>query len=168
MRSVTWSTLGAMAEQPRPVIRTAGDVVLTGTMVVYASQAEASERIPEQWRAFLLSDPSFGSSPTFYGASPCTSDRKLHYLAGVASESPAGVMEGERLTLVAGEYAVVRVDDPATLRDTWIWLLGTWLPRSGRRERRAPELERFTGIAEDGTPTGAVELWIPLEPPGSD
>ena len=53
---------------------------------------------------------------------------------------------GERLTLEAGEYAVVQVNDTALLRDTWTWLLGHWLATSGRREKHAPEFERFTSI----------------------
>ena len=71
---------------------------------------------------------------------------------------------GDRLTLAAGEYAVVRVDDAALLRDTWIWLLTNWLPASGRQEKNAPEFERFTSISESGSPIGPVEIWIPLEP----
>jgi predicted transcriptional regulator YdeE len=74
------------------------------------------------------------------------------------------VVGGERLTLEAGEYAVVRVNDAALLRDAWIWLLRDWLPTSGRREKNAPEFERFTSISEAGTPIGPVEIWIPLEP----
>jgi AraC family transcriptional regulator len=73
------------------------------------------------------------------------------------------VVDGERLTLEAGEYAVVRVDDPASLRETWVWLLRNWLPASGRREKNAPEFERFTEISEEGLPVGPVEIWIPLE-----
>src|ERR1700756_4983341 len=74
----------------------------------------------------------------------------------------------ERLTLEAGEYAVVHVNDTALLRDTWAWLLGHWLATSGRREKNAPEFERFTSISEAGTPIGPVEIWIPLEPLSQD
>jgi AraC family transcriptional regulator len=146
--------------------------MLIGTMAIYSSQAEASQRIPHQWREFRQSHPALGSA-RFYGASPCTGDRKIHYLTGVdqeslaslAGEGPHGLspIAGEHLTLEAGEYAVVRLGDPALLRDTWIWLLTTWLPASGRRERNAPEFERFTGISDAGLPIGAVEIWIPLE-----
>jgi AraC family transcriptional regulator len=158
------SSLGAMAERPNPVFRTIEDVLLIGTMSVYDSQAEASQHIPHQWREFRLTHPALGSRSKFYGASPCTSDRKIHYLTGVAQESPESLIGGERLTLEAGEYAVVRVNDTALLRDTWIWLLKNWLPASGRREKHAPEFERFTGISEAGSPIGPVEIWIPLEP----
>jgi AraC family transcriptional regulator len=142
--------------------------VLIGTMAIYNSQAEASRGIPQQWRSFLLDHPALESSSNFYGASPCTGDRKIHYLTGVAHESPESVVGGEPLTLEAGEYAVVRVDETALLRDTWTWLLGPWLANSGRREKNAPEFERFTGISEAGVPIGPVEIWIPLEPLAND
>jgi AraC family transcriptional regulator len=153
-----------MADRPNPDFRTTGEVLLVGRMATYNSQAEASQRIPQQWRAFRLTYPALGSSSNLYGASPCTGDRKIHYLTGVAQENPESVVGGERLTLEAGEYAVVRVNDTTLLRDTWIWLLRDWLPTSGRREKNAPEFERFTSISEAGTPIGPVEIWIPLEP----
>ena len=153
-----------MAERPNPVFRTTEDVLLIGTMAIYDSQADASQRIPQQWREFQLAHPALGSGPVFYGASPCTGDRKIHYLTGVAQGDPESSIAGERLRLEAGEYAVVRVDDAALLRDTWIWLLGDWLPASGRRERKTPEFERYLSISEAGLPVGPVEIWIPLEP----
>jgi len=157
-----------MAEGLNPVFRTTEDTLLIGTMVLYNSQAEASEGIPQQWRAFRLSHPALESGSKFYGASPCTGDGKIHYLTGIARESPETELGGERLTLEAGEYAVVRVDDTSSLRDIWIWLLTSWLPTSVRRERNAPEFERFTGVSEAGTPIGPVEIWIPLEPLASN
>jgi len=157
-----------MTDRPTPVFRTIEEVSLIGTMAIYASQAEASQGIPQQWRAFRLAHPALESGAKFYGASPCTGDRKIHYLTGVADEGPNGVVDGERLTLEPGEYALIRVSDTALLRDTWTWLLRDWLPTSGRRERNAPEFERYTGISEAGTPIGPVEIWIPLEPLSKD
>jgi AraC family transcriptional regulator len=153
-----------MPERPIPVFRTMEQVLLIGTMAVYDSQAQASHQIPQQWREFLLSHPALGRNSKLYGASPCTADHKIHYLTGVAQDSPESPTAGERLILAAGEYAVVRVDDTALLRETWIWLLTNWLPASGRREKSAPEFERFTSISEAGSPIGPVEIWIPLEP----
>lgn len=156
-----------MAERPTPVFRTSGNVTLTGTMAIYSSQAEASQQIPHQWRAFTQANPSLAGSANLYGASPCTGDRKIHYLAGVAQESPENIVGDDRVTLEAGDYAVVLVNDAALLRDTWTWLLTTWMPTSGRHERKAPEFERYTGISTDGTPIAPVEIWIPLDPPAS-
>jgi AraC family transcriptional regulator len=157
-----------MVDGPNPVFRTIEAVSLIGTMAIYDSQAEASEGIPKQWRAFLLDHPTLENSSKFYGASPCTPDRKIHYLTGIADERLDGLAGDERLTLEAGEYAVVRVDDKALLRSTWTWLLGHWLPTSGRREKHAPEFERYTNISEAGTPIGQVEIWIPLAPLSRD
>jgi predicted transcriptional regulator YdeE len=153
-----------MTDRPNPVFRTTKEVLLIGRMATYKSQTEASQGIPQQWRSFLDDHPTLQSSSNLYGASPCTSDRKIHYLTGVAHGTPESVVGGESLTLTAGEYAVVRVDQTALLRDTWSWLLGPWLANSGRREKRAPEFERFASVSEAGTPIGPVEIWIPLEP----
>lgn len=154
----------AMTERPNPVFRTIEKIPLIGTMAIYESQAEASQRIPHQWREFWSTYPALTSTSKLYGASPCTGDRKIHYLTGIAQENLGSLVSGEHLTLEAGEYATVRVNDPALLRDTWIWLLGSWLPASGRRERHAPEFEQYTGISEAGIPIGPVEIRIPLEP----
>jgi AraC family transcriptional regulator len=153
-----------MADRPNPVFHIAEEVSLVGTMATYDTQAEASEGIPQQWRAFLRTHPVLQSGSKLCGASPCTGDRKIHYLTGIAQEGPEIVAGEERLTLKAGEYAVVRVNDGTLLRDTWTWLLSHWLPTSGRREKNAPEFERYTSISEAGVPVGPVEIWIPLEP----
>ena len=153
-----------MREHPTPVFRTIENVLLIGTMSIYETQGEASERIPHQWREFRKNHPALGSNAEFRGASPCTGDRKIHYLSGVAQENWDGLSGGEHLKLEAGEYAVVQVEDTALLRDTWIWMLGSWLPMSGRREKQAPEFEKYAGISESGLPIGPAEIWIPLEP----
>jgi predicted transcriptional regulator YdeE len=153
-----------MADRPNPVFRTIEEVSLIGTMATYNTQAEASEGIPQQWRTFLRAHPAMQGSSKLYGASPCTGDHKIHYLTGLPQEGSEIVAGGARLTLEAGEYVFVRVNDGALLRDTWIWLLSHWLLTSGRREKNAPEFERYTSISEAGTPIGPVEIWIPLEP----
>lgn len=152
-----------MANRPSPVVRTTKKISLIGTLATYETQAQASDGIPRQWRTFLRTCPVLQGDSQLYGASLCTGDHKIHYLVGIAEDGPEGVADGERLTLEAGEYAFVRVDDGTLLRDTWTWLLNDWLPASGRREKNAPEFERYTGISEAGTPIGPIEIWIPLE-----
>jgi hypothetical protein len=88
-----------MVDRPNPVFRTIEEVSLIGTMAIYDTQAETSQGIPHQWHAFRLANPALNSSSKFYGASPCTGDRKIHYLTGVAHEGPNGLVDGERLTL---------------------------------------------------------------------
>ena len=155
-----------MFADPTPDLRTIDAITLVGRMAIYDSQADASAGIPAQWRAFLLANPTLATTTIFYGASPCTGDHKIHYLSGLLQQDsgPELGADGDRLTLEGGEYVVVTVTDAAQLRDTWSWLLSSWLPNSGRRERDAPEFESFTAISDAGTPIGPVELWIPLEP----
>lgn len=151
-----------MTERPQPVFRRSEEIVLAGSMAIYDSQADASRLIPQQWREFRQAHPELGNGARLVGASPCTDDHKIHYLVGVELVDESSD-RGERMVLEAGEYAVIQVDDPAQLRDTWIWLLGTWLPGSGRRERNAPEFERYSGISDEGVPVGMVEVWVPME-----
>ena len=122
----------AMTERSHPVFLTAGQVSLSGRMAIYGSQAEASKGIPEQWRLSFGEHPAIGGGASLYGASPCTSDRKIHYLSGVTHGS-TGWVAGESLVLEVGEYAVLRVDEVPPLRETWTWLLGTWLAEPRRR-----------------------------------
>jgi len=152
-----------MADQPTPVLRTTEKIVLVGTMVIYDSQREASEGIPRQWSRFRELHPALRDGCDFFGASPCTGDRRIHYLTGVVQRDWVGPIDGQTLTLEAGEYAVIPVEDAALLRDTWSWLLASWLPRSGRRETKSPEFERYSAMSENGVPVGPVEIWIPLE-----
>src|ERR1700732_3441639 len=109
----TCSTLSAMADRPNPVFRAIEEVSLIGTMAAYDSQAEASQGIPQQWRAFRLAHPALESSSKFYGASPCTGDRKIHYLTGVAYEGPDGLVGGELLSLYAGKCSGIYVNHAA-------------------------------------------------------
>lgn len=93
--------------------------MLIGTMAVYGSQLDGTAGVPQQWRDFRLRHPFLGDHASFYGASPCTEDGKIHYLTGVEQGSLDGAASGERLTLAAGEYAVILIQDPALLRETW-------------------------------------------------
>jgi AraC family transcriptional regulator len=158
------SYLGDMAERPLPVIREMNELLLSGSMAVYESQIQLSERIPDQWRELRTRHPELGSNAELYGASPCTTDRKIHYFTGAAQEKLEDDAREETLSLHSGEYAVVRVENSALLRDTWTWLLESWLPASGRREKSAPEFERYAGMSEAGLPIAPIEIWVPLEP----
>jgi predicted transcriptional regulator YdeE len=64
-----------MADRPNPVFRTIEELSLIGTMATYDSQAEASQGIPQQWRAFRLAHPALESSSA--GDHPKASSRTL-------------------------------------------------------------------------------------------
>lgn len=158
-----------MTPQPRqdmtPELRQIDAVLLAGTMVIYENQQDATERIPSQW-ADLMSRPvpELHTATELFGASPCTADGKLHYFAGIQVPTYGGVNAPARITLEAGEYAIFTVPDISRLRDTWIWALTQWLPHSGRRERNAPQFERYVAPYNPQRASGPVEIGIPLEP----
>jgi predicted transcriptional regulator YdeE len=81
-----------MTDRPNPVFQKTEEVLLIGMMVTYNSQAEAAQGIPQQWRTFPVDHPALESSSNLYGASPCTGDRKIHYLTGVAHGTPESVV----------------------------------------------------------------------------
>lgn len=149
----------------QPEFRHIDTILLAGTMVIYEGQQDATARIPSQW-ADLMSRPvpELHTATRLYGASPCTTDGKLHYFTGIEVPSYEGVNSPACITVEAGEYAIFTVHDIATLRDTWIWALSEWLPQSGRRERNVPEFERFTAPYNPLRASGPIEIGIPLEP----
>lgn len=110
---------------------------LIGTIAIYKTQAKASRGIPQQWRASLQAHPGLQNSSNLYVASLCTGDRKIHDLTGIAQKSPENVAGEEHPTIEAGDYADVRVEDAALLRDTWTWFAG---PLAG--DLRTPREER--------------------------
>ena len=169
-RGAGWAGALAICRRAVAVVRIAGDGFVGETVDAVVVPGEAAAGLLGGRGAVaggaepigVVADGGCGRAGD--GASPCTGDHKIHYLTGVEQDSPENMVEGENLTLEAGEYAVVRVDDPGSLRETWIYLLHSWLPASGRKERRAPEFERYTSMSEAGVPVGPVEVWIPLEP----
>ena len=149
----------------QPEIRNIETIHLAGTMAIYEGQTDASANIPNQWANLLSRDvPELRTATHLYGASPCTGDHKLHYFTGIAVLDYEGVNSPTRITLEAGEYAIFTVHDIATLRDTWTWILSEWLPASGRKERNAPEFERYVAPYNPQRASGTIEIGIPLEP----
>src|SRR5579859_5853457 len=57
---VTFTQDSRTMAEPNPSLHVIEKVLLTGTMAVYASQAEASLRIPKQWKEFRSAHPSLG------------------------------------------------------------------------------------------------------------
>jgi len=148
-----------------PTFRHEPKRLLAGTMTIYNGQADATENIPSQWAELMSREvPELHTATTLYGASPCSSDGKLHYFTGIELPNYEGVNSPARLTLEAGEYAIFTVPDIADLRNTWIWALTEWLPTSGRKERPTPEFERYTAPYNPQRASGPIEVCIPLEP----
>ena len=92
-----------MAERANPTLCELEEISLTGSMAVYALQAEAAIRIPQQRQEFRSANTSLGRSARLYGSSPCTADYKIHYLSGVERDGAEGPISRGRISLLRRE-----------------------------------------------------------------
>ncbi len=81
----------------------------------------------------------------------------------VPGSLPDGV---EHQCLGGGSHAVLRYRGPyAAMKPAYDWLLGTWLPQSGREARDAPVLEINLNTPDTTAPPDLItEICLPLEP----
>ena len=71
----------------------------------------------------------------------------------------------ERFELAAGDYAVLRHRGPyADLGASNAWLMGTWLPASGRAAAEQPCYEIYLNTPMDAEPADLVtDIYLPLK-----
>ena len=94
---------------------------------------------------------------------------KLRYDACIAADRPfrpegeIGVQE-----IPGGEYAVVAHKGPyEKLPDTYAWLYGDWLPRSGREPAESPGFQHYHNTPAVTAPEDLVtDIYVPLRPRG--
>ena len=72
----------------------------------------------------------------------------------------------ERISLFEGAYATLRYRGPyADMKDAYRWLLGVWLPDSGREAANAPIFEEYLNSPAEIPPTELLtDICLPLEP----
>lgn len=72
----------------------------------------------------------------------------------------------ERCELAAGDYAILRHRGPyADLGAAYAWLLGTWLPASGRAAAQQPCYELYLNTPMEAEPRDLVtDIYLPLKP----
>jgi AraC family transcriptional regulator len=96
-------------------------------------------------------------------------------VAEAALRSRAGVVVRERfpaeaplefVEIAAGPYAALRHRGPyAEMRAAYLWLYGTWLPRSGREAADLPVLEEYLNSPRDTAPADLLtDMLLPLRP----
>ena len=71
----------------------------------------------------------------------------------------------ERVDLMAGEHAVLRHVGPyADIGRAYAWLLGVWLPGSGRAAANLPCYEIYVNTPMDVEPKSLItDIYVPLE-----
>ncbi len=157
-----------------PRMETKGPVNLVG--LVYYGDNKNWE-IPKLWEEFI---PSMGKIPNalpggeaygvcFYSGN-FSKTGLFYYLAALPVLSLENIpMEMVGKTLPASDYAVFThsgalVGESKTIRDTYGYAYGTWLPRSGFENPFGFDFEfygeRFHGNQD---PNSEIEVWIPIQ-----
>ena len=129
--------------------------------------AGAAEGIAAQWREFRGMDPvPHRRGDVAYGVL-CGGDpvaQVLEYMCAVeVSEfDPAHV---GRMRVPPQHYAVFAHAGPAkALQATWQAIWDAWLPRSGYRMAKGPEVEVDDARFDPAAGTGVVEVWTSILP----
>ncbi|MGB1237576.1 MAG: AraC family transcriptional regulator [Pseudomonadales bacterium] len=91
---------------------------------------------------------------------------QLRSVAAVAGPAVDELPQGyTRLTLAAGEYAVLQFRGPyAGLHVAYEWLYGTWLPNSGRIPDNQPVYEEYLNDPRETAPEDLLtNIYVPLQ-----
>jgi AraC family transcriptional regulator len=130
--------------------------------------AETSAAIPAQWQRFV---PHLGHIPdqvghVTYGV-VCNSDdsKSFEYICGVEVTDFARVpIDWKQLRIAAQRYAVfTHREHISTMRRVWFTIFHKWLPESGYKIAKGPQLERYGEEFNGLTGQGGFEIWIPIQ-----
>lgn len=108
----------------------------------------------------------------YYDDPEAVPEQQLRSAAGIEiGTGDVTVPDGlERMTLPAGEYAVLTYRGPyASMHAAYSWLYGQWLPASGRAPGDHPVVEAYLNDPVDTPPHELVtEILLLLEPLGAE
>jgi AraC family transcriptional regulator len=124
--------------------------------------------IPAQWQRFT---PYIGRIPGQVGTNAygvcCNFDGEgnMDYVCGVEISGGSAVPDPLcHLELAAQRYAVfIHRDHISTIRKTWRAIFNQWIPASGYKPARGPQIEAYGRNFNAVTGQGGVEIWVPIE-----
>ena len=125
------------------------------------AQAGAQAALPEVIRLIAV----FHDDPTLVDES------ELRSLAAIVAPGESALAAPlVRARTRPGDYAILRHKGPyAGMRAAYLWMFGTWLPRSRREADDAPVLEEYLNSPHDTPPSELLtELMLPLRGRGQD
>ena len=129
--------------------------------------AQASQRLPLQWAAFVQKFPVANTASALTYGVMCGSDmaaQTFEYMSAVEVTSFDGLAAGlDRMNIPPAQYAVFTHEGPASLiSQTWGAIWSDWLPRSGFVSAASPDFERYDARFDTVTGSGIVEIWFPV------
>lgn len=132
----------------------------------YAEIGAAFGRLHEVLTARALYRPGEHNVAVYYDDVAVTPPAECRALAGRSMAADARIEPPlERMELAAGEYAVLRHVGPyADLGASYGWLLGVWLPGSGRVASDRPCYEIYLNTPMDAEPKDLItDIYVPLK-----
>jgi AraC family transcriptional regulator len=149
---------------PKPKFRDHAALLLAGTLQTHVN-ADAPRTIPVQWGDFFALDvPEIHTASVTYGAVIRADAETMDYMVAIEVPSFDGVNAPHRETIPAAHYAVFTINGLAHISQHWADICSEWFPSSGYKPVASPAFERYDDRYDPETKTGAIELWIPIEP----
>lgn len=129
--------------------------------------------IPKLWDKYLMRREEITSRSKPYDLGVCmpvgndmqkTHPDECFYLAGTEVKDFQHIPQGMiTRTIPAGEYAVFTHKGPLSKLDyTMNYIYGSWLPKSGRKLREAPDLELYDNRFDSNSEQSEFDIYIPV------
>ncbi len=167
---------GGMTMQPRIIEIQGKKVVGLGTNFISILSPEKNNHIvlPKLWDSYLKRSSEIKSRTGRFDIGLCEAvadaSKKVHpdeyfYMACAEVQSfdsvPAGMVEK---VVPAGAYAVfTHRGGLDKLEHTMSYIFGSWLPKSGKTLREAPDLEIYDERFKFGSESSEVDIYIPIQ-----
>jgi AraC family transcriptional regulator len=140
---------------------------------IMSEQSNAAEVIGPLWESFMnrIGDVPGAVHGTTYGVMTTIADKnsmihqhELRYIAGVEVAPGLPVPDGmERVDITAGRYAVFTHKGLiAGLPETARFIYSHWIPRSGKKVRKAPHFELYDARFKHDSPDSELDIYVPL------
>jgi AraC family transcriptional regulator len=161
----------------QPVFKTLEELKVVGLGTKFISILSPDHNnhilIPKLWDEYLMrakeidgrkGENSFGICLEL-SKSDQTHPNECYYMAAAAVETGSKVPEGmEKRVIPAGEYAVfTHKGGLDKLSHTMQYIYGSWLPKSDRKLRVAPDLEIYDERFDPNSDSSELDLYIPVE-----
>ncbi len=160
-----------------PFFKKLGEMKIVGHKGVFISVLSPEKDnmvvIPALWQKFMprVREVKNAKSPVVLGV--CMEvpagerkrpDECLYYAATEVTSfdnTPEGM---DQFTIPAGEYAVFTHKGVlSTFEHTMNYIYGSWLPKSGKKLRHAPDLEMYDERFKLDHPDSEIDVYIPIE-----
>jgi AraC family transcriptional regulator len=160
-----------------PKFKTIKEMKIVGVSGVFISVLSPDKDnmvvIPKLWQAYMPRRHEIKNAKSQTNLGVCfevPADRQTRpdqclYVAATEVTSFDNIPEGmELFTIPAGEYAVFTHKGPVeTFEMTMNYIYGSWLPKSGKKLRHAPDIEFYDERFKLGSDDSELDVYIPIE-----